>query len=98
MTFARMLDSGRKLAPFALSRFVRLGSAAYASPRSRAYMAERQLLITSFVRGDYLNGICTECKTTFRVGLADDLKAAKTKVEAEFEKHKCQAPDSQKIR
>jgi hypothetical protein len=61
-------------------------------------MTERELRITSFVRGDYLMAVCEQCKTAFRVGLADDLKAAKAKVEAEFAKHKCQAPDSQKIR
>ena len=61
-------------------------------------MAERELRIMSFVRGDYLMGTCTKCKTTFMVTLADDLKTAKDKAQAAFEKHECQAaPDAQKI-
>jgi hypothetical protein len=40
-------------------------------------MAERELRITSFVRGDYVMAVCEQCKTAFRVGMADDLKAAK---------------------
>jgi hypothetical protein len=61
-------------------------------------MAERELRIMSFVRGDYLMGTCTECKTTFMVALADDLKTAKDQAQAAFEKHEYHAaPDAQKL-
>ena len=52
-------------------------------------MAERELQIMSFVRGDYLTGTCTECKTTFMVTLDDDLQSAKDKAQAVFEEHTC---------
>ena len=58
-------------------------------------MASRRLRIMSYVQDEYLRSVREKCNTAFKVA-SPDYDGAKTKMEAEFAKHKCPASDSDK--